>query len=140
MYALGGDLKEPSPGRAFLPDDDWKSNFELFAKAAHSIIVIPGYTPSTMWEIEWLKTNFLLDKTIFIMPGHINKDESFNITQFWDKTIENLSDIGIELPKYQYEGLLFKMNAYGKLTRKRPLSLENFDKFVENLNILEEPY
>lgn len=140
IYALGGALKEPSPGRVFMPDEHWKENFELFANTAYSIIVIPGYTLSTIWEIEWLKANFMLGKTIFIMPGHINIDESFNVKQYWTKTTKSLNKIGLELPEYKYEGLIFKLNANGNIIRRAPLELNNPEKFVENLFLLEEPY
>jgi len=140
IYAMGGDKEEPSPGRLFVPDDDWKHDFELLAKAAYSVLIIPGYTQSTLWELAWLKSNFMLDKTILIMPGGLNKSQSFDLQDYWQKTSAALEEIGIETPDYNPNGLLFKVNAWGMIDRVEGLNIASPAIFSSNLLKLEEPY
>jgi len=139
VYAVGGPENSVGPGRLHVDDKSWFHNFELLAKAAHCIIVIPGYTLGSTAEVCWLKANFFLDKTIFIMPPS-SFGQSGEAKSEWEKTSAAVEDIGLCFPEYKRTGLLFKMNSLGQEVRSETLVLKSNVDFLKCLLKLEEPY
>jgi hypothetical protein len=137
LYAIGGDITEPSTGRLFIPDEDWRSVFESFATKAKSIIIIPGYTESSMWEIEWIKENNMFYKAVFLMPGPIDIDNSKLFASFWYKTQKSLVAINIDCPTYEIDGCMYKLDNNCNLINKKPLNIHTRKGFITNLNYLE---
>jgi hypothetical protein len=139
VYAIGRTGSGFGPGTLHVPNSEWISNFELLAKASYSILVVPGSTAGSIWEIRWLKANFLLVKTVFIMPNS-NCFREFNGERYWDRVTRATSRIGIEMPVWEPRGGIFKLNNLGCLQISEPLNLKEPDKFINSVLRAEEPY
>lgn len=137
IYAIGGVLDEYGPGRVFLPDTLWKYNFELFANASQSIILIPGYSPSSLWEANWIIENKYLQKTVIIMPGSFVESKNIKIEEYWNITQQKYKELGLLLPDFIKFGLIFKFDNAGIILSSQSLSYGEPDFFSQNYEIVE---
>jgi hypothetical protein len=106
------DIEHFGPGRATTTDADWRRVLRGLAIEAQVLVVIPGPTQGTSWEIEWVATNKFLHKTCFVMPparaGH---------EWWWADNWAALRDwslgLGLTLPEYRSDGCVFRLTSEG---------------------------
>ncbi len=68
LVALGRSGEQVGAGRIQSGDDAWQRTFALLAPGAEIIFVLPGESESVRWEVDWLRTNQLLGRCIFLAP------------------------------------------------------------------------
>jgi hypothetical protein len=110
LIALGRPGEALGAGRISTTDESWWEIFLLLAEAAEKLFVVPSDKSGTMREIEWIKANGNLKKSIFVCPpsgGRIQSD--------WDRAA---SQLGIQLAVYSSGGKLFMVDDSGQLIRE----------------------
>lgn len=92
-------------------DVDWKKDFELLALSCRAIFVFPGTTQSLQYELDFIKGEDLLKKTIFLLPPAIRYFDGTNtiasLRSNWNTLEKTLSRDGIALPRYCISGVMF---------------------------------
>jgi hypothetical protein len=101
-------------------DTNWKDVFRILAKNARYIACIPDLSDGIKQELSYLKEINCLNKIIFYMPpGKNNYDIKL---KKWNKVQQFLkSEIQLNLPDYNFDGLIFALNEYGDLVSKSTL-------------------
>jgi hypothetical protein len=127
--ALGRtELDRFGPGRLTSDDAEWKDVVRVLANEAHAIIVLPVCTEGTCWEIDWVTTNKLLSKTVFVMPP--SNDEN---ADWWARKWRELSEWALHMrlrfPEYSTQGVLFRVTRDGQLATR---GLEELFAFLFN--------
>jgi hypothetical protein len=109
----------------------------LLARVAQTIIVIPGHTEGCIWELEWLKANCFLNKTVFLMPP----EDSYwvgNADIEWEILKKVMDSLGIEMPPFSKKGALFKSDNLGRLLGQVAYDLKSAEGFVRALLLAEQ--
>jgi len=120
--ALGKPGEHRGAARVLTTEEHWKIQASLLIKMARIIIILPGCKSGTLWEVEYIKNNRHFDKTIFIMPpsnsSYYQCDEN-DIQREWEgfKSFCNL--LGMKIPPYNPDGLVFNLNDSGILNQSR---------------------
>ncbi len=83
----------------------WKSDFELLARHAHLIFVVPGLSAGVRWELEWLGREVMVQKCVFIMPPSQH--------DVWHEVQEACRTMGWKLPEPDRNGCLFRIGPDG---------------------------
>lgn len=105
----------------FLSDDDrWESMFILAARMARVIIAIPGTSSGLVDELDSLRKNHLLNRTVFLMPpasgllfsGYLHKE---GIETEWQNAREAWQDRGLFFPEYDKKGKIFTISDDGEV-------------------------
>jgi hypothetical protein len=119
LVALGQPGEMIGAGRVLVAEEEWKEQFEVLARNAEGIFVIPSHRTGTAWEIGWLHENHLLGKCIFVMPPKIKPREKFDwkkrklirytvdMKSLWNQAAGVLATGGLMLPPYSDAGLIF---------------------------------
>jgi hypothetical protein len=141
LVALGRPLETYGAGRILTGDEDWQSKIIPLMQAARIIFIIPSHRPGTLWEINHITENRLLEKCIFIMPpeGAVRwtrgpeqdwqYDEPLvNQSGDWETTRQTLEELGLHLPSYEQTGALFTLDGSGRLDQyaELPILLPTF--------------
>jgi hypothetical protein len=105
----------------------WRWDFKRLANSAELLLIIPYAYEGTMYELKEIKENEYLDKCIFIMPETL--DGGTWHKEQWEKGMEKVKQLGIELPPYERRGMLFKVSQDGCVT----------DAFKLNANLGRAP-
>ena len=112
IVALGRPGEHRGAARLLTSELEWRNTVKYLIHRAELIIVIPGPNPSTLWEIEQLKTGNFLGKCLFVMAPLNNIfyiSENTDIIASWEKASRHCSTYGVELPKYISDGALFRI-------------------------------
>lgn len=119
FIALGNPGEHRGAGKVLTTEDEWRQAVSMLMRAARLIIVIPSHQAGTLWELNELKRQGHLSKSIFIAPP---LDSAFfipcaeeNVLQNWEKTQTACKEIGLALPKSAPDGVIFKLNPSGDL-------------------------
>jgi hypothetical protein len=108
LVGLGEPGEAIGVGRITTPDAEWQRDVQKLAHAAQSILVIPSNHAGTQWELNYLKEQNLLSKSIFVMPP----DSSDEIVSNWNRSS---TQVPIWMPPYSGKGMLYTVNPDGKL-------------------------
>ena len=155
IIAIGGNI---STGVAKLPihDEGWQNEFERKAHKAAVIIVRPFFTPSVIYELQWI-AKFHPEKTIMIMePTSLSTDNPLqrlfakiksrvkrvswegrwmSVKDIWEGVRSNLGDT-YKLPKYDLFGAILTFKKNRKLlvvNRSRPFGGESLIDAVDEI-------
>ncbi|MEW8050052.1 MAG: hypothetical protein AB2809_06700 [Candidatus Thiodiazotropha sp.] len=112
FVALGKPGEHRGAGRILVNENDWKEQVERLAKGSLFILIIPSHKEGTLWEIEMIINNDLLDKTIFIIPplnGVLYTCESNVEHLLRKKTQEACEELGLRLPMTEQDGGMYKV-------------------------------
>lgn len=102
----------------------WQVEFAKLVKYTKTIFIVPFYTESTFWEISTLIKNNLIEICVFIMPPGKKKE--------WQKSINEYKKIGLLLPEYQKNGLVFTYDSLLKLSWKSTTTLYQIDNLGDD--------
>ena len=131
LVALGKVSRQIGAGIVECDESDWQEKFKLLALGANFIFIFPSYQPGILWEIKWILDNELIEKCFFIMPRNSNNSK-INWSVEWTNISNNLKRIDLHMPKYQPNGMIFKIGRDGKLKRS-----QLFPKFI-NVEIIHK--
>jgi hypothetical protein len=144
LVALGRPGEMYGAGRVPADEKTWQGTVARLALAATTILVIPAAHPGTLWELAWLKRSHCLAKTVLIMPqdphapsGHWIIREgpeqifgtqwegghTFDYAGEWASARASAGSLGLALPAYEPQGMLFALDDDGSLRDQRPLSI-----------------
>ena len=125
VIALGHPGEHIGAGRIKTSDEHWQEEIMRLIDNATLIFIIPSHREGTLWEIKNLSQGKYLSKTIFIMPPNIIFEKEPYELQ-WKQASEAAQVFGIDLPPYEREGTIFRLDTNGTLIRKVPLGVEEF--------------
>lgn len=123
LLGLGRKGDAVGAGKLCCSDDDWKEMFFQLSEAAIAIIVVPGVSGGTFFEIESIISRGFLGKTTFLMPpatelqlserstlalttGHDFTERDY--AKNWEDVRACLQAMGIWLPPYDQCGSLIQ--------------------------------
>lgn len=120
LLGLGRPGENVGAARIKVADSDWQADIQQLISYAGGILLIPSAHEGTRWEIQHLKEQNLLSKTVFIMPP---ANRQFDWPLRWKQASESLRGLSIVLPEYQPRGLLFTIDSAGHLKDARMFPL-----------------
>lgn len=124
FVALGKPGEHRGAGRILVNEKDWKEQVERLSKGSLFILIIPSHKEGTLWEIEMIMNNGLLDKTIFVIPplnGLLYTCESNVEHLSREKTQEACEGLGLRLLMTEQDGGMYKVvkkDGKDKLVKK----------------------
>ena len=121
LIALGRPGEAFGAGRVITADQEWKQDILLMLHRCRAILLIPSHREGTLWEIESIYREGLLEKCILLMPPYSRK--AVDTADRWGQAQKAAAALGLELPDYQKAGMLFTLNASGKVSAVEPLIL-----------------
>lgn len=119
LVALGRPGEHIGAGRIRVDDADWRDAFERLVAQAAWIVMIPSHEGETRWEVTRLISDGHLDKTVFLMPPQPPPAKGIDLPVYWSTMREELSALGLEVPRYNPAGLFFRIGPAGRPTRAR---------------------
>ena len=123
LIALGRPGEAIGAGRIITEDANWMADILILMKRAKAIFLVPSSQPGTLWEIETLKREGLLNKVIFIMPPRTKGE--FDTKERWEAARQAMASHGLEAPEHLERGLLFEVGTDGKVSNVEPLLLDS---------------
>jgi hypothetical protein len=120
LLGLGLPGENVGAARIAVDDAEWKAAIERLLTRAAGVLLLPSAHQGTKWEITFLQKRGLLQKTVFIMPPTTHR---FDWRTRWQQAAEALQELTIALPEYVERGLLFTIDASGRVADARPFSL-----------------
>jgi hypothetical protein len=120
LLGLGLPGENLGAARIRVEDTEWKAAIERLLTRAAGVLLLPSAHQGTRWEIAFLQKQDLLQKTVFIMPPRTHQ---FDWRTRWQQAAEALQELAIALPEYSERGLLFTIDALGRVADARPFSL-----------------
>ena len=121
VIALGEPGEHIGAGRVTTDEASWKIMIAKMITNAHAILIIPSEQPGTLWEIDYLIKEKLLDKVTFIMHPKINIEGEKQEVR-WKRLASILMERGLRIPPFIETGLIFKINDAGNIFEHAPFS------------------
>jgi len=114
FHTLGGTAVTYGGGHLYASSADlWQLIFEkTMLPVADLFLIVPHDSPGLRWEIETLKAHDALSRCLFIMPPGSGEHYS---AEMWQQTKEMMQGYGLHLPRYNKEGMLFRLGASGEM-------------------------
>jgi hypothetical protein len=101
----------------YLAEDDaaWHASFTALAKSARAVLVVPETTAGLLAELETLRELALIGKTlVWMQPATVYGSYGPEparlgnaLAERWQQVRIELSSVGIHLPTYDPEGMLY---------------------------------
>jgi hypothetical protein len=113
MLAIGASDIDSGAAKLHASEERWRSDFCDLANAAVVVLLVPGDTPGTTWETEWILDNQHLSKCIFVMP--MSPTTRLSYAPSWNKVRAALQAVGLELPAYDERGALLRFDDSRRL-------------------------
>ena len=134
FIALGRPGEAIGVGRILTEEKQWQTDIVTLMKRAKGILLVPSNQPGTLWEIETLQREDLLNKVVFIMPPRTEGE--FDTKERWEVAREVMASHGLEAPEHQERGLLFEVGTAGKVTNLEPMLLNSARQVRESMKRL----
>jgi hypothetical protein len=153
LFALGHPMETYGAGRILTDDASWQKKIIPMMEEAQTIFIIPSDRPGTLWEIEHIFQNNLIEKCVFIMPPTgatkwTKKPEEnweydkalIDQSRDWVDAARALEAVKIHLPRYEQSGGLFTISPDGELNKywQMPLLLPKFTGASSYLETIRE--
>lgn len=116
LIGLGKPGEAVGVGRIAIEGSEWQRAIQTLAQAAQSIFVIPSDHDGTRWELDYLREQNLLSKSVFVMPPNA----SDQIIHDWERSRGQLP---IYMPPYSKKGMLYTLDSVGKLQSSESLNV-----------------
>lgn len=109
-------------------DADWFAVFETVSLGSRAIVMLPGETQGVVQEIESLRRRRLLGKLILVMPAlrrHPGivpwlRVDVEQVVRGWEAARERFGALGIVLPDYDPQGMVFALDEGGRVRERAP--------------------
>jgi hypothetical protein len=134
LVALGHPGETIGAGRILTGEEHWRTDIVTLMKRAKGILLVPSDRPGTLWEIDTLKQEGLLGHVIFVMPPRSKGQH--DTKERWESTRQTLRDRGLETPDYDERGMLFVVEADGRVSNVEPLLLTSVRQVRKSLKRL----
>lgn len=121
IFAFGEPGEHIGASRILTSEEEWQKLVASMLSSTQLILLIPSIKKGTLWEIEHIAIHQFLSKTVFIMLPTIKSKEDV-IKQEWDALAIHLKGIGLHLPVYRKDGLLFMLSDEGEIEDHKPFS------------------
>lgn len=92
--------------------EDWQNRIKWLAWTAEYIVVLPGPSQGTMWEVDLIQREGLLEKCVWIMPAHTLFKRSR-----WHRIKRQALELGLTFPDRHSRPCLFRLDRSGELDR-----------------------
>lgn len=106
LRVIGGS--PTGPGAIVTSDDSWRDKFHSLAKEAVGIIVIPLPGREILWELDELRKERYLGKTLLLIPPASQAESADSIT-----FRESLRQIGFNIPDPGDKTMILAMDGSG---------------------------
>jgi hypothetical protein len=128
LTTLGRPGEAVGAGRMLVSDEEWQKAFEELARSAQGIVVLPWHTSGVLWEMDWLRKNGLLHKTLFVQPAH------GQVGNDWNNFRAAALEIGLLFPDFRKQGSIFKVDpdAHSTMFVYYPLEILNHTNAAAN--------
>lgn len=111
-------------------DADWFAVFEAVSHGSRAIVMLPGETQGVAQEVVSLRRRGLLRKLIVVMPPLRRRSsivpwlriDAGRVVQGWDAARAQFRALGVALPDYDPEGLVFALDDDGTVRQRVPLA------------------
>lgn len=110
LRSIGAKAGQFGPTALTSTDWQWQQDAKTLMRDAILIVVIPGSTPGSHWEIEQIIENNFLARTLWIMPPLALTTTDANVEIEWNRVRDQCARIGFPFPEYADVGGLY---AYG---------------------------
>jgi hypothetical protein len=98
-------------GRIEVEDAVWQEEFIRLFERAQKVFVVPAATPSSFWELQYLKSREAFSRCYFIMPpAFTDSDQRKEECKIVGASVKHL---GLEFPEYDPAGGWFAINSEG---------------------------
>jgi hypothetical protein len=118
FVAIGDKHESYGSFKLIVPDEEWQETFFRLAGLAKLIVMMPGASTSTLWEIsEILSSPVYLEKSVFIMPRASDYTFSAKEAASWASLVDVAAkELGARLPAYRKDGCYFRLGKDGLLS------------------------
>jgi hypothetical protein len=135
FVAIGNKRASYGSFKIIVADDEWQMLLNRLASAARLIVMMPGPSNSTIWELsQILGSSSLLEKTVFLMPRarlqlagaaksllSLKRDCSKEAISWATLVDLAATKFGAMLPRYEDEGCYFRLGLDLKMTERAAL-------------------
>lgn len=123
LRSIGRVKGQVGPSAVVSSDEQWRDKAERLLHRAALVIVIPGSSPGSMWELGEIRARRLLDRTVWIMPAASILDDHLQFEEAWRATASACSShLRLSLPDYDPRGTIFCFGRSGSEPEIRPFS------------------
>lgn len=149
LIALGRPGEHLGAGRILTSDDAWQALAADLIDKAQYLILIPSTRPGTLWEIDYLKKNGHLPKTLIILPqsrvsyNYDSLKRRNNLKGTWrdisewrTDAVAALQQAGLPAEFDANAGFVLRYASSGDLLHSRKFLLEDMDPFWEEAHAL----
>jgi len=123
VVALGAPSDRPAPVAYPATGENWEERVTQAAHAARLVVMIPAATPGVITEMELLKREGLLEKTLFVAPPAL-PHATDRIRQMWAEVRAHPQLADFAIPAHVSAGFVFVLNNDGQLISWDTLGLE----------------
>jgi hypothetical protein len=131
FVAIGDKYVSYGSAKLAVSDDKWQEWYFRLAQSAKLIVMMPGPSASTIWEMsQILNSTEALEKSVFIMLPAKNVRLSDRVQESWAATAKLVfENYGVRLPKYRQNGCCFRLNHSHEV-----IKLAEIEPFMEELS------
>lgn len=121
---VGIGPSERGIGKIAAPESQWKEDVRLLATNAKLIFLIPFDSPGCLWELQLLRENQLLNKTVFIIPPRAFTKGSTveeHTLKDWKRIQCYYSECCLQLPDLRdgkWEGTVVRFSQDGSIMKQ----------------------
>lgn len=103
-------------------DADWHNVFLTVAKHSRFILLSPGWTTGVLHEMKTISAEGLWRRTVVYMPPILDGSRDTKIiTKSWGRARNHCATIGMQLPEYDQQGMLYVPNSDFSVNHSYPL-------------------
>jgi hypothetical protein len=117
FVAIGDKHMSYGSFKLIVPDEKWQEIFFRLAHLAKLIVMMPGPSTSTIWEMsEILSSPEYLEKSVFMMPRINNLSSAPKEKVSWAALVEVVAkEFDVRLPAYRKDGCYFRLGKDRRL-------------------------
>jgi hypothetical protein len=134
MVALGHPGETFGAGRIATDERDWHVDVVTLMRRASGILLVPSNRPGTVWELDTLKREGLLNRAMFIMPPR--SKGGFDTEEHWETARQVMRTHGLDAPEHQKRGLMFKVGPDERVSNVEPLLINSQRQFRKSVGRL----
>ncbi|MEZ5997532.1 MAG: hypothetical protein R3B98_02425 [Hyphomonas sp.] len=150
LIGIGQPREHLGAGRIFATDETWQALIASLLPRARWVVLIPSTTMGTMWEIETLRAERHLAKTIVILPqttlgdadgvtqGFLGAGQQAVDISAWRRDADAaLEQAGYRVKSTTTDGLAIQFGPDGVERRAQPFRMEDMAAFWQFVDDLE---
>lgn len=119
LVALGYPPDRLGPMGVDVQDEVWQATVARLASTANMIVMVLDDSEGVLWEVEFLRQEGLLEKTVFVAPPG---DDTTRVA--WERMRRHTDLRRLEIPPYCDAGFVFRLGQDGCIASFGPLGLD----------------